>query len=434
MEIKPPSHSSTATISKASSISPTQLKTGSSTPPQWQIAQQIQAVITKITDKQILLDINGVKAHAAKPGLFELQAGDILKLQINQLKPSPQFTIVGLQKPRNFNAISQYIKPLPPSLNNSDILLKNISYVANRPALRPSPLPVEVNAMIRDIFKNIPAPYNLKTGTQLKTQLQNSGLYFESKIKSELASLAAAQSFNKGHAVTEKSLFNIKEIFKYDLSAQLHRLASLLKQHSQTNEIIKTNTTTTNINKPQPATPHQPQNQNISSTNPQNIHLNNIPQREEAMQALLRQVESNLVHLQQSQLQNLNESHSGRPTWLIELPVKNGPDIDLFQLKINEEEPQNVTADTKKIWNVILKFNLQGLGEVKTHIKMYNDIISAQFISDNAKTLALFNDNFDLLRGRLNYNGLNVGNIECRKSKLTDHNDSVPSKKLDERT
>jgi len=148
----------------------------------------------------------------------------------------------------------------------------------------------------------------------------------------------------------------------------------------------------------------------------------------------LRQVESNLTHLQQTQLQNLNETQSARPTWLIELPIKDGQDIDLFELKINEEDSQNDTNDTKKIWNVILKFNLQGLGEVKTHIKMVNDIISAQFISENAKTLSLFHDNFDLLRGRLNYSGLNIGNIECRKGKVVNDNYSVLAKKLDERT
>jgi len=235
MEIKQPSHSNSTPISKTSSIAPTQLRTGTTTPPQWQIAQQIQAVITQTTDKQIMLDINGVNAHASKPAHLDLKAGDILKLQINQIKPSPQFTIVGLQKARNFNAITQYMQPLPASFKNNDNLLKNISYVANRPALRPSPLPVEINAIIRDIYKNIPAPYNLKTAAQVKLQLQNSGLFLESKIKHELINLAHLQSSNQSRDLSDKYRSNIKQVCKKELSAQLHRVANLLKSHNQNN-------------------------------------------------------------------------------------------------------------------------------------------------------------------------------------------------------
>lgn len=431
MEIKPPYRSLSTSNIKAPGISQSQLNAGSHTPSQWQTTKQIQAVITKITENQILLDINGIKAHTSKPALLDLHAGDILKLQVERLKPTPQFTIIGLQKSRNFNANSQYINSTPQQQSNTANLLKNISYVANRPALKPSPLPVEVNAMIRDIFNNIPAPYSLKTGTQLKAQLQNSGLFIESKIKNELLTIMNSQTANKPHLLDT----NVKAIFKNDLAAQLHRLASLLKTYPQSSETLKANTVAKNTNAHQTQannlTPQQ-QNQNTAQTNLQNNLLQNISQREEAMQTLLRQVDSNLTHLQQTQLQNLNEAQSGRPGWLLELPIKDGQDIDLFEFKINQENHNNTTGEVKKTWNIVLKFNLEGLGEVKSHIKMYNDIISAQFISDNTNTLDLFNRNLELLRSRLNYNGLNVGAIDCRKSKPDEQYNLPVIKKLDE--
>ena len=120
--------------------------------------------------------------------------------------------------------------------------------------------------------------------------------------------------------------------------------------------------------------------------------LQNISQREEAMQTFLRQVESSLTHLQQTQLQNLNESQPGRPLWLMELPIKDGQDIDLFELRISEEESTQAEGETKKIWNVTLKFDLNGLGKIKAHIKMQNDFISAQFFSEKPETLVLFRE------------------------------------------
>ena len=162
--------------------------------------------------------------------------------------------------------------------------------------------------------------------------------------------------------------------------------------------------------------------------------LQNITQREEAMQTFLRQIESSLTHMQQTQLQNLNESQPGRPLWLMELPIKDGQDIDLFELRISEEENTQAEGEAKKIWNVTLQFNLTGLGKIKAHIKMQNDLVSAQFFSEKTETLTLFRENFDFLRSRLNYNGLNVGNIECVHAKLPEENLPINLTRLDERT
>ena len=76
---------------------------------------------------------------------------------------------------------------------------------------------------------------------------------------------------------------------------------------------------------------------------------------------------------------------------------------------------------------------MMGLGKIKAHIKMQNEFISAQFFSEKKETLSLFQENFDFLRGRLNYNGLNVGNIECAHAKLSEDSLPVNTKRLDER-
>lgn len=436
MEIKPPANDLYTAISRSISAT-SQSNLPNSTPPDWKVAQLIQAVITQITDKQLFLNIQGVKANTIKPTIPDLQIGDILKLQIEQLKPTPQFRIVSLQKATNTNLISQALKNIVSQNTEITPLLKNISFIATRPALRPSPLSIDVNTAVRDIFKQLPSPFNLKTAPQIKNQLQNSGIFIESKIKNQIISVLQNTAINKTANIKTQVDLNLKPALELDLGAQLHRLATLIR----TQLVPAKNTAHLNLN------PHQNVAKQINITRDnktvaqqpnrapaEQASLQNISQREEAMQTFLRQIESSLTHLQQTQLQNLNESQPGRPLWLMELPIKDGQDIDLFELRISEEENTQAEGEAKKIWNVTLQFNLTGLGKIKAHIKMQNDLVSAQFFSEKTETLTLFRENFDFLRSRLNYNGLNVGNIECVHAKLSEENLPINLTRLDERT
>jgi len=431
MEIKPTSTDlHTAIARSVSNTSQTSLP--DTTPPDWKVTQLIQAIITKITDKQLFLDIQGIKANTAKPSISDLQIGDILKLQIEQLKPMPQFRIVSLQKPADANLISQALKNVVAQNTSITPLLKNISYVASRPSLRPSPLAADVNAAVRDIFKQLPSPFNLKTGVQIKEQLQNSGTFIENKIRNQIVSALQITNRNKPANIRSQIDTNLRTNLELDLGAQLHRLANLIRTQVPTKTSAPLNQNM--VNPANIPVGNKIVNQQVTRAQIEQVSLQNITQREEAMQTFLRQIESSLTHMQQTQLQNLNESQPGRPLWLMELPIKDGQDIDLFELRISEEETAQEEAEAKKSWNVTLKFDLAGLGKIKAHIKMQNEFISAQFFSEKAETLSLFQENFDFLRGRLNYNGLNVGNIECAHAKLSEDSMPINTKRLDERT
>ena len=433
MEIKPPTNQLYTAIT--SSIATTkQTSLPNSTPVEWRVSQILQAVITQITDKQLILDIQGIKANTAKPAIADLQIGDKLKLEIEQLKPMPQFRIISLEKAINTHLITQALRNIA-SQNTSTIpLFKDISYVASRPAIRPAPLPAEVNAAVRDIFKLIPSVFNLKTATQIKEQLHNSGLFIENKIKNHIISTLHTTQNIRSANIQSQLNSNLKPELVFDLGIQLHRLANLIRT-----QLTSVNNPTS-LN-PQQATAEQIKNsienktiaQQMNRATTEQVNLQNMTQREEAMQTFLRQIESSLTHMQQTQLQSLNESQAGRPTWLMELPIKDGQDIDLFELRISEEESTQAEDEVQKIWNVTLKFDLSGLGKIKAHIKMQNNQISTQFFSEKKETLALFQNNLDFLKNRLNYNGLNVGNIECTHAAVSDEVAPIHSPSLDER-
>lgn len=433
MDIKPPANELYTAITRNVSASP-QTNIPNSTPADWKVTQLIQAVVTQITDKQLLLDIQGIKANTPKPAFADLQVGDKLKLQIEQLKPMPQFRIVSLQKAANINLVTQALQNIISKKAAISPLLKNISFIANRPALRPSPLSADVNAAVRNIFKQLPSPFNLKSGLQLKTQLQNSGVFIENKIRNQIFSVLQSTHIHKAASSLQINA-NLKPQLEVDLGAQLHRLANLIRtQLTPSKDVLPVSQNKTIANQTIISNPNKIEAQHPNRIPTELASLQNITQREEAMQTFLRQIESSLTHMQHTQLQNLNESQSGRPLWLMELPIKDGQDIDVFGLRISEEENTQAEGEPKKIWNVTLQFNLTGLGKIKAHIKMQDDFISTQFFSEKPETLSLFQKNLDFLRGRLNYNGLNVGNIECTHTKLSKDILPVNSKPLDERT
>lgn len=76
---------------------------------------------------------------------------------------------------------------------------------------------------------------------------------------------------------------------------------------------------------------------------------------------------------------------------------------------------------------------MNGLGKVKAHITMQNELVSAQFYSEKPEILNLFQNNFDFLRNRLSYNGLNVGKIECARADLSNTIQPSTETPLDEK-
>ncbi|MFK5914857.1 MAG: flagellar hook-length control protein FliK [Woeseiaceae bacterium] len=419
MEIKPPTNDIYTAISQNV---PTQVKNDlASTPPfGWKISQILLAVITKMSDKLIFLDINGVKANTIKPDITNLQIGDTLKLQIDQLKPMPQFRVLSFEKANaghigHSPLITQALAQIRVQESAVSSLLKNVSYVANRPALKPSPLSANINAAVRDFLSIIPSPFAIKTAPHLKAQLQNSGLFVESKIKQEILQMMGNTSKNSESLLTS----NIKNKLSLDIGAQLHRIALLIKtqlpSHIEQNNAAVSKAPLTygkeNQLQSQHAQKNQPPVKELAS-------LQNISQRDEAMQSFLKNIESGISHLKQTQLQNLSENQAGRPLWLMELPIKDGQDIDILKLRISQDENAQATDQHKKIWNITLEFDFPELGKIKAHVKMQNENISTQFYSEQAKTLALFKDNLDFLRSRLNYNGLNVEKIECVQTSM----------------
>ncbi len=424
MDIKPPNNNLYTSISRGVASNTQNNLPAASVPAEWKVNQLIEAVITRITEKQLFLEIQGSKGpvsiHAPRPAMANLNIGDTLQLQLQQLKPQPQFKIMTLQPAKPTLSLQAAVSPLA---ENTPLkpMLESIRYIATRPSLRPAPLPAEVNVAVRQLFQQIPGTSQLKTAEQVKNHVHNSGLLLENKIRQPIEALLQKVHIHRVSELNTQLAKILRPQLQNDLGAQLHRIAGLLRAAQPAENTPATAST----NPPQPTHPHP------GSAESTGTSLQNISQRDEALQIFSRQVESSLAHLQQQQLHHLNEAQAGRPLWTLELPIRDGQDIDLFELRIEEDASSaNSEEADKKIWNLTLQFDLQGLGKVKAHVKMQNEHISTRFYSENPQTLALFNQHLEYLRNRFNYNGLQVDSIDCARASLAEKME-MPTPPLD---
>lgn len=404
----------------------------------WQLANQVKAIVEKITASQLILNINGTRAITEKPAMLQIKPGDILALQVTQLKPQPTFKVIGLQQTASATAIQQLATALlsvkaalPVNENNLNNLFNNIAYVANRPSLQPAPLAPEVNAILKQVFNNLPAPHDLRSAQQVRMHIQNSGLFLESKLKNFIAQQEQQLGMKNLQSAVEKPVPQVN----HDLRVQLHRLANILRSYTPTATQTGTGTSSSSTTSAQSATPNSlvqtyspPQLQPGKAVTPTNHDasqarqsLSTISHRDEAIQTVLRQVESSLNQVQQNQLQSLNDSTPARPLWLMEIPIRNGQDIDLFELRIEQDEAGNNEDGESRIWRLTLKFDLEGLGQVTSFVTLKDETISALFTADKQATLGLFKSHFELLKSRLNTTGLAVGQLETGSQAGSSH-------------
>ena len=425
MDIKPTTNILPPSVS---GINPSATNTVSpDLPPNWQLANQVKAIVEKIIGTQLILNINGTQATTPKPASLEVKIGDTLLLQVMQLKPIPQFKVIGTQQAPQISQVQNLINSLQIAVGSQITtqkpmanLLNNIAYVANRPFLKPAPLQPEVSHFLKQVFNNLPAPHDLKTAQQFKLHLQNSGVFLENKMQTLIEQSGVTSPISK--TVSDTATLPVN----HDLRVQLHRVANIIRQFTNmppSPAQINTETKPEVVNTYTPASLTQRKNTAQVPTEPGQVNqrLALITQRDDAMQSVLRQIETSINQIQQNQAQSLSETATGRLTWLIDIPVRHGQDIDLFQLKIEEDESGEKQEAGTKSWRVTLNFDLEGLGQVTSLITLINDSVSALFKAENPDTLNLFKDHLELLKSRLRTTGLNVDQLETRQTREISH-------------
>ncbi|MDH5300423.1 MAG: flagellar hook-length control protein FliK [Gammaproteobacteria bacterium] len=134
--------------------------------------------------------------------------------------------------------------------------------------------------------------------------------------------------------------------------------------------------------------------------------LNNINNTQDAVHELLRQTDAALARVQTQQTGSLLEQEAGRLLINAEIPLRRGEQIDLLQLRVQEDEGENGNSKFENGLTVTLSLDLEGTGPIYARINVRKQSVSVVFWAEDNHTLQTAIQNSDDLEQRLTRAGL----------------------------
>jgi hypothetical protein len=399
----------------------------------WTMGQLLKAtVITPVQQGRVVLVIGGSRMEAETNS--PLRPGQTLTVRVERRADPTLLRVVDRRseapavQTRALRGALPRQTPLPPLLANLSVLAKAPQQVAHEAAPR-------WGQLAREILSSLPQAKDVARPEGLRQALRDSGVFFESRVSQ--AALAHTPFPSQ------------------DLKAGLLRLAGLLARTPPTAvtpgpgggtaagsppATVRAETGPA-VDRARPQTPATPQPEAISAAPPPQRGTPPRPQPSlpasllglgapEKVAAEMRgQVEGTIARVQLQQLSSLPAEDGTRLVWSAELPVRDSERVDLWALRIEEEEPAREPGDSAR-WSVSLAFDLQDLGPVHARVVLQGERISTSFWVEQPATAAIFEAHKESLRASLEEAGLAVGNILCVQGNPPKPDDSGTSPPL----
>lgn len=426
----------------------------------WRIGQILQAqVIKQASPQAAILQVNN-QALLAETNI-SLAAGQRLELTVVQLgdKPVLQARLIAsatAARPQENNSGSTTAGTPPPSPRAADspsaqagvtdnrsamaarqaasqtaidILLKqalpkqasmagllaNIALLNNQPG-RVMPLPVPIESIVKQIYRQLPTANSAGNAQRLKQGVANSGIFLENKLSKDTPD-KTSDTLRRGLQQTSQVVERPATATGNDLKAGLLRLLSAIQQATRVappqGALMQPGGAPANL-QPPPFTPPT-----LRGQPPQVQHkIEATVQQLGTLQSLLlelgRQTEAALARTQLHQAASLPGGEQTPNSWTFELPLRNGQQIDLFDIVIEEEKAhEQDDGQGGHPWSITLAFDLDGLGPVYAKLRLIRDKVSTLFWAERAETTRLFNRHLNELSQRYREAGLEADELRC---------------------
>ncbi|GMR08220.1 MAG: hypothetical protein BMS9Abin26_1225 [Gammaproteobacteria bacterium] len=360
--------------------------------------------------------------------------------------------------------------PLPP-------LLSNISVIALSPDKLPMVLPQTLIDTARQLFNQIATAKDIRSANGLKTALQNSGLFLENKLAKQITGQQVASTRSDLKAGLNRLLNNLlNQVRQTPVQAvtsvtkntyttppqattpgQSSKLVQDVVRALETSSKVYTETSKTTA---VPRSAVNPLTAGSASTTAQNPDVKTaastesksaVPGKAEevaiktessqpgrarpvvnparaaaptiletdsnqrAIGELTRQTQSGLARVQMHQLNAMaTEDTSVRPGMTIELPVRLGNRVDVFEFRVKDETRDSDADSESRLWRMVLSFDLESLGPVTAMITMVDKQISTELWAEQATTAELFDKHLNELRSEMTRAGVLLGTLRCR--------------------
>jgi len=323
----------------------------------WQIGQILKAsVLEQLSNTTLLLKIGNTQ-FTAKTNL-SIPPGAELQLKVIKQGEQPLLKIISLPSSKTETSLAALRQAIP-----KQAPLANLFPVLK---LMDQHLPQVIQQAVQSLQAGISSRMDLLNPEGIKKALNESGIFLESNLSDQ----------------------KLDKTIQGDLKGKLLRLTDLLRNENLT------------------------QNQSAAKNNLLSQLADN-----KAITDLQRHVESTLARIQLNQLNSLPNTDPHSQVFLLELPVKDKENIDVFSLKINEEDQQKTHQESSKRWSIQLSFNLDGLGNIHTKLLLGSERIQASLWAEKETTFDLIKTNLHQLRERLTDVEFIDPDVKCFKGK-----------------
>lgn len=136
------------------------------------------------------------------------------------------------------------------------------------------------------------------------------------------------------------------------------------------------------------------------------------PQTDQLLNRLMRLVEGGIARIQHHQAQSLaSQDEPNRLVWQFDLPLRVGDQQDHLELKVQQEESNDPSAEAGATWRVEVRFEFEELGQVFSRITLQGKKLHCAFWSDRANTANRFEQSLPRLQKTLQAAGLEVSAV-----------------------
>lgn len=144
---------------------------------------------------------------------------------------------------------------------------------------------------------------------------------------------------------------------------------------------------------------------------------------EQPRQQMLDLIKSLLNRVTQNQLESLQQNRTNpdgslERLFTLDLPVRQGQQLDNVELKINEYRREVNDQEWQSSWKVRLHFNLEQQGTVDAEILLEQENeVTAQFWCSHSSTTNLLNEKLNGFNQHLQDQGFVINNLNCHTGK-----------------
>ncbi len=412
----------------------------------WKVGQTLQAIVIdsgKTNSQSITLKIGAhiIRAQNIQTPPAPPFKGQNLKLEVLTLIPSPVLKVLSEAK---IDLKNEAIRNFLPKQAAYPPLLASLHALSTGKSSSSSErIPNSLQNIINKIVDRLPTQSSVSSPQKLKSNLQNSGVFFEQKALQQKESADKPVEFTKDFKANLLTLAAaIKQQIAKNESGNARPAASLILNMQQSNKPGVTSEPTL-LGKPlnlspakqttegKPLTLPLPSTEKVPPPPPmrhtpvvaQGKALDSLPNVSgigSLLSGLFELVDSSLSRLRLTQLASI-QADTNNLIYLFELPVKNQNGIDLINLKL-EQENSNQGNNKKQSWNITLAFDFAELGPVYVHIILRGKKVNTNITSEKNATKLLFEKHIDKLTESFTQAGLEIDNICCSQGIPGKHN------------